>query len=784
VKDFEQLGAFYLGGVDGDPKAPFLYDSKDLTTHGFVVGMTGSGKTGLSIVLLEEAALDGIPALIIDPKGDMGNLMLQFPELEPEDFRPWVDNAEATRRGVTPEAFAAETAAVWERGLGEWGQSKRRIVASKSSAQVRIYTPGSTAGRPIALLRAFDAPPAAVREDDDALRERVLNAASGLLGLVGIDADPVTSREHILLSTLLIRAWRDGEDRDLETILREIQQPSFETLGVLDLESFFPAKDRFALAARLNNLLASPAFAAWREGEPLDIPRLLYTDSGKPRLAILSIAHLSDQERMFFVTLFLNEVISWMRSLEGTGSLRAIVYMDEIFGYFPPVANPPSKSPMLTLLKQARAYGVGVLLATQNPVDLDYKGLANIGTWFLGRLQTARDRDRLMDGLATAASGAAFNRKHTEELLASLDKRVFLMQNVHEDAPVVFKTRWALSYLRGPLTLQQIKDLTGARDLPSPPPQRPRSPGAAEAVSTRPRAPEGIEECFLASSSGAGELVYEPHLLASLDLHYVSSAVDVDHWTKLHWLTPLAGEAPEWSDGEALPSVTCVQEPNAASAFALLPKTAESDKTYVRWQKSCLAHLYRERTLVVYRCKKLEMCSQPGETEGQFRGRLTHALHQKRDEELSKLRARYGDKLKKLQERVEKAGVRVARETDQYSATKRHTVISIGETLVGALFGRKLGSLTNVGRASRTARSASRASQERDDVARAEKALNEAKEKLRELESDLATRTSGLRSTVDASQLAVDEVPVRFRKSDTTVARFALAWRALEDDDA
>ncbi len=779
MKNFEKLGAFYLGGLGGDARTPFLYDSKDLTTHGLVVGMTGSGKTGLSVVVLEEAALDGIPALIIDPKGDMGNLMLQFPKLEPDDFRPWVDTAEATRHGQTLDEHAAEIATTWDRGISEWGQSKSRIAASRKSAEVRIYTPGSSAGRPIALLRAFDAPSEAVREDEDALRERVLNAVSGLLGLVGVEADPVTSREHILLSTILHRAWRDGEDRDLETLLREIQEPPFEKLGVLDLESFFPAKERFVLTARLNNLLASPAFAAWREGEPLDIPKLLYTDAGKPRLAILSIAHLSDEERMFFVTLFLNEVISWMRSLEGTGSLRAIVYMDEIFGYFPPVKTPPSKAPMLTLLKQARAYGVGVLLATQNPVDLDYKGLANMGTWFLGRLQTTRDRDRLMDGLATSSNGEAFDRKRTEQLLASLEKRMFLVQNVHEDSPVLFRTRWALSYLRGPLTLLQIKDLTGTRDLPAVPKPRRVTLTATDVVSQRPRAPEGIEECFLPVSRG-GDVTYSPHLLASVEVHYVRSSLEVDHWTKLNWLTPLASGGPDWPSGEELPTVVVGEEPSPGASFAVLPKTAGLEKNYVRWQKSCLARLYREHALTLFRCKKLKMSSRAGESEGEFRVRLTHALHQKRDEELSKLRNRYGARLQKLEERVEKAGLRVARESDQYSAQKTHTAISIGETLVGALFGRKLGSLTNVGRASRTARSATRASREREDVARAEKAFKVEKRKLRELESELAAKTSELRSAVDNSLLDVDEVPLRFRKSDTTVGRFALAWRPLD----
>lgn len=776
MKNFEQLGQFYLGGVDGDPQAPFLYDSKDLTTHGLIVGMTGSGKTGLSVVLLEEAALDGIPALIIDPKGDMGNLALQFPRLEPDEFLPWIDPSEATRRGLRTEELAGETAATWARGIGEWGQTKKRIAAAKHSCDVRIYTPGSTSGRPVALLRAFDAPPETVREDEDALRERVLNAVSGLLGLVGVEADPVTSREHILLSNILTHAWRDGDNRDLESILREIQDPPFRKLGVLDLESFFPAKERFELTTRLNNLLASPAFAAWREGEPLDIPKILYTESGKPRLAILSIAHLSDDERMFFVTLFLNEVISWMRSLEGTGSLRAIVYMDEIFGYFPPVKAPPSKAPMLTLLKQARAYGLGVLLATQNPVDLDYKGLANMGTWFLGRLQTARDRDRLMDGLASASSSAPFDRQGTEAVLASLDKRMFLAHNVHEDAPVLFQTRWALSYLRGPLTLAQIKELTGTLELPSHATSNTIAIPVADVTPERPRPPEGVTECFLPPVRDDGA-TYVPHVLASVGLHYIRSSYEVDHWTELDWLTPLDSDTPDWELGEDLATVAIEAEPRPGAEFVPLPKAAEHTRSYVRWQKSFLTFLYRERPLILHRCKRLKMMSRVGESEGEFRARVVHVLHQKRDEELSKLKNRYATKLKKLEERIAKASARLSRESGEYNAQKTHTVIAIGETLVGALFGRKLGSVTNVGRASRTARSATRAARQREDVERAEKTLQDEKRKLRELEAELEAKTKTLREEVDPSRFEVEAVRLRFRKSDTTVSRFALAWR-------
>ena len=397
MQDYEKLGVFYLGRR-WDPKTRktlgelLLYDSKDLTTHGVCVGMTGSGKTGLCIGLLEEAAIDGIPALAIDPKGDLANLALTFPSLAPADFLTWVDEEEAKKQGVTPQQLAEKTAATWKQGLADWDEDGARIARFREACEVTIYTPGSKAGRPLALLRAFTAPPQAVLDDDEALRARVQGAVSGLLALAGIDSDPMQGREHILLSQLVQRAWSAGQDLDLAGVIQGVQRPPFDKVGVLDLESFYPAKDCGGLALALNNVLASPGAAAWAEGEPLDIQKLLWTPAGKPRIAVLSIAHLSDAQRMFFVTTLLGEVLAWMRTQSGTSSLRALVYMDEIFGYFPPSAAPPSKLPMLTLLKQARAFGVGVLLATQNPVDLDYKGLANAGTWFIGRLQTEREQ--------------------------------------------------------------------------------------------------------------------------------------------------------------------------------------------------------------------------------------------------------------------------------------------------------------------------------------------------------------------------------------------------------
>ena len=775
MTSFEKLGAFYLGRpVDpagaAPSQAPLLYDSKDLTTHGLIVGMTGSGKTGLAVVLLEEAALDGIPSIVIDPKGDMANLALRFPDLRPEDFLPWVEPREALSRGVTSLDLARETAETWEAGIGEWGQSKDRIRALAAASVVDVYTPGSASGRPLAALRSLSAPPASLLRDEDALRERIVNAVSGLLGLVGIEADPVTSREHVLLATLLDRAWRGGDDASLESLLRTIQSPPFPKLGALDLESFYPEKDRFALAARLNSLLASPAFAAWREGEPLDVQRLLYGNDGRPRTAILSIAHLGDEARMFFVTLLLNEVIGWMRAQEGTGSLRAILYMDEIFGFFPPVKAPPSKAPMLTLLKQARAFGLGVVLATQNPVDLDYKGLANIGTWFLGRLQTERDRDRLLEGLASASGG--FDRKKTEETLSSLGKRVFLMQNVHEDGPVVFQTRWALSYLRGPLTLEQLKKLGASSPEPaaSPTPEAGKKESTPAIRGERPSLPSSIAECFLGSDSD----VYRPALLATASVHYLAASQDVDHWEKLAWLVPLQGPEgePDWGKGSEAAS-SGASEPDPGVGFAELPPAAARPKSYAAWEKSLKEHLYRERRLLLFESKSLRMTSRPDERAADFRARLSHRLREKRDEEREALGKRFAPELARVEEAIRRAEARLERESSQLKGRALDTAVDFGLTLAGALFGRKLGSVTNVKRATQTARSASRASRERGDVARAEEELAEQKEKLARLEAELAEKTVAL-AAAPAAELQTLSLPPR--KSDIRIERLALAW--------
>jgi len=793
--DYEKLGTFFLGRVlaaDGTPTdAPLLYDAKDLTTHGVCVGMTGSGKTGLCLALLEEAALDGIPALAIDPKGDLGNLLLTFPALRPEDFAPWIDPAEAARAGQSPADHAKATAERWRQGLADWGQTPARIQALREAADLAIYTPGSTAGRPLRLLRSFDAPPPAVAADAEAVRERLQAAVASLLALLGLGADPIQSRESILLQNILDAAWKAGQSPDLAALIRAIQAPPFERVGVFDLESFYPAKERMTLAMNLNNLLASPSFGAWLEGEPLDIARLLYTPEGKPRLCVLSIAHLSDGERMFFVTLLLSELIAWMRAQPGTQSLRALLYMDEIFGYFPPSANPPSKPPMLTLLKQARAYGVGVVLATQNPVDLDYKGLANTGTWFLGRLQTERDKLRVLEGLegASSATGKAFDRAAMERTLAGLGNRKFLMHNVHDDAPTLFESRWAMSYLRGPLTREQIRKLTqssapAATSAAAPAASAPSAPavGATPAPAQRPTLPAGIEERFAAPPAGGarGALVYMPILFATASAHYVHAPAQLDVWQSLMLAAPLddASAAAPWDALTELPAKPVLAAgPELGASFAPLPALAQRPPSYARWAKMLESKLFQSRPLRVYECKALKAFSSAGESLGDFRVRLRDRFHQSRDLEIEKLRQKWAPRLATLQERHRRARERAEREKDDYSSKKLESAVSLGASVLGALFGRKLASATNVGRAASVARSVGRAAREREDIARAEESAEAISAQLNELEAQFQAELEALRGERnDVAQLDFTEIAISPRKGDLSVDSLVLLW--------
>lgn len=796
--DYEKLGSFYLGreydiSTRQTEEKLVLYDSKDLVTHGVVLGMTGSGKTGLCFALLEEAAIDKIPSIIIDPKGDISNFLLTFPELTGESFRPWINEEDAERKGQTPDEFAAGQAALWEKGLGEWGQSAERIKMLRDTVDINIFTPGSNAGIPVSILASLAAPEFEVMDDSELFSERIETTASSILGLVGITADPINSRDHILLSRIFDQAWRAGESLDLEKIIHAVQTPPFGKVGVIDLETFYPEKKRQELAMAINNLLASPGFSTWLTGEALDVKRLLHTAEGKPRVSIFSIAHLNDSERMFFVSLLLNQMLGWMRAQSGTTSLRALLYMDEIYGYLPPTANPPSKKPMMILLKQSRAFGLGLLLATQNPVDLDYKALSNIGTWFLGRLQTERDKARVLDGLEGAAisQGSKFDRANLDKMLAALGNRIFLMNNVHEDAPVVFQVRWVLSYLRGPLTRTQIKKLMDPRraafggpaepDNSAPPSAVRIAAPAPSAVSDgRPALPSGIAEYFL-PVSGDPPTAWLPAQICSADITFQDTSKDLFVVRRVSVVTRLT---PNQSGPDASVAVRSrfdtgsleTNPPPGGTGFAPLPAFAFKSAAYATAKNQAEDWLYQNETLDLLFCEKYNMWSKPGETEADFRVRFGHQAREQRDRDIEVLRDKYHSKANVLEIARERAQSAVDREASQARSAKINTAVSIGQTILGALFGRKTLSRTNISKASTAARSASRAMEQSSDVGRAQGRLDQAEAAIVDLKNEMDVRMTEIRLAADADQVPVKTTPIRALKKNIAVTATGLAW--------
>ncbi len=804
MQDFEKLGVFYLGReYDLEKKQPrenlLLYDSKDLVTHAVCVGMTGSGKTGLCIGLLEEAAIDNIPAIIVDPKGDLTNLLLTFPNLTPQDFLPWVNEDDARKKGVSVEEFASQQASLWKKGLGDWGQDSARIQRLRAAADFTIYTPGSTAGIPISILKSFAAPPKAILEDSDLLRERINTTVTSLLNLMGIEADPLQSREHILLSNILDTTWQKGQDLDLAAFIHAIQSPPMTKIGVFDIESFFPSKDRFGLAMKLNNLLAAPGFSVWLEGEPLDIDRIFFTSEGKPRMSIFSIAHLNDAERMFFVSLLLTQLLGWMRTQSGTTSLRSLFYMDEIFGYFPPVANPPAKAPLMILLKQARAFGLGIVLATQNPVDLDYKGLSNTGTWFIGRLQTDRDKQRVLDGLEGAsASGGKFNRKRMEQILAGLGKRIFLMNNVNEDAPVIFETRWVMSYLRGPLTRNQIKQLMDAKKAAQPiaestvaSAQATSKARKAEPTMDRPALPPDIPQYFhpvRKSQPASASLFYEPMLLGVGKVYYSDKKMAINTEKPVSLLADFS-EQPSlinWDEAQPISLSEAEVEKNASdenARFGEPPNEAAKKANYLEWSKNFNEWLFRNQSLDLLKSPSLDAVSLPGESERDFRIRLQQLSHEKRDELVEQLRQKYASKIASLEDRIRRAEDAVAREAQQAKQQKLQTAISFGTTLLGAFLGRKAVSRSTIGRATTAARGASRAMKESQDVKRAEESAQVLQQQLAELQEQLAAEIEQVKSSVDPMTENLERYELRPKKTDISVSLVALTWTPYWQDD-
>ena len=704
-------GKLYLGrkmdvGDGQTGEQPLLYDPADLTTHAVVVGMTGSGKTGLCISMLEEAALQGIPALMIDPKGDITNSLLHFPDLAPQDFEPWVDPDQARREGKTLQQAAIDASQAWRDGLAQWDIPAERLSALKNAVQFAVFTPGSDAGIPVSILASLKAPAISWEGNHEVLREKITSTVTALLGLVGFsDIDPVRSREHILLANIFENAWSKGKDLDLGELIMQTQTPPFPKLGVFDVNQFFPEKERFNLSMVLNNILAAPAFQSWIEGQPLDIPTLLYMPDGRPRHSVFYIAHLSDSERMFFVTLLFSAVETWMRTQAGTSGLRAIVYFDEIFGYLPPVANPPSKQLLLRMLKQARAFGVGQVLVTQNPVDVDYKALSNAGTWFIGKLQTEQDKARLLDGLESAMTGG-LDRSEYDRLISSLGNRAFLLHNVHEQHPLTFQTRWAMNYLAGPLTRVQIprlNQLVGAVPMLSPqsfepvqkaaaqpaldefqpiqitPVVQPAADrqvvdrGAQEGSLTRPTLPSGVKEYFLPNNLTlsqalqlAGQaaspdvtsqgLLYRPVILGQVNVRFINRTYDLDY----NLLRTVVDPAPDrrgtarWDQVLTAPidAHNLEIEPAPEARYAALEAPFSDARLIAALQKDFLDWIYRTSQVVVRAQESLKVYAGPDVTQADFRRMVADAARTGRDAELGKIGEAYDRRIEALSSKL------------------------------------------------------------------------------------------------------------------------------------
>lgn len=797
VSDYEKLGKFFLGrkyDIHSKEMADelVLYDSKDLVTHGVVLGMTGSGKTGLCLALLEEAAMDGIPAIVIDPKGDIPNLMLQFPELRGSDFRPWINEDDAARKGLSPDDFAAKQADLWKSGLAEWGQDAERIRRLQEKVDINVFTPGSRAGVPVSIVSSLDVPETAILEDHELFAERIESTVSSLLALMGVNADPIQSKEHILLSNIFSTCWQNEESLSLASLIGYIQSPPFSSIGVVEVNEFFAEKKRQELAMRLNSLLASPGFSAWLKGVPLDIKQMMHAPDGRARISIFSIAHLGDSERMFFVSLLLNQMLGWMRAQTGTTSLRALLYMDEIYGYLPPTANPPSKKPMLTMLKQGRAFGLGLLLATQNPVDLDYKALSNIGTWFLGRLQTERDKARVLDGLEGAAAGkGGFNRGAMDELLSGLATRVFLVNNVHSGAPVTFHVRWVMSYLRGPLSRDQIKLLMDPKRAQFPIQEHQAGAGdvrrmtaAAQASdSNKPPVSSKVEEYFLppAAEYVDQEVIFLPAVLRAAEVRYADAKLQINGGKSvlnLNRIDEASGQV-DWERTIRLPegmNLTHFQrKPGKASDWGGLPAEATDSPFYTTLRNEFADWLQQNEKLALWSAPVFKLVSKPEESEGDFRARLQHAARELRDQAVAELETRYEKKIASARTALDKAIAKVDEQTAQANAAKVSTAMSLGSTLLNFVLGGRSKGIS-VTKARSATSGASRVWKEDQDVNRSKDEVRRLEGNLSEVEAELAREAEKLKVGFDATSTPLEPIHVEALKKNIVPKACGLAW--------
>jgi hypothetical protein len=379
-----------------------------------------------------------------------------------ESFVPWVQKSPGDTR--SPYEIAASLAKERREALDAWGLTLADVEEFTSKAEIRVITPGHNSGESLHVLSALEQPGGSWHTDRDGTRASVSAAISLLLRLIGRDPDAARSREHALLSVFVERRLERGLPCDLGALLQDLLEPPIQIVGSLPIDSYVSAKARADFAASLNTLLVSPSFVNWRQGASLRIGEWLKPASeradGKTPLVIVSVAHLDDDDRALVLGVLLEEFLSWVRSLPGTQDLRALLVFDEVYGYLPPHPHKPAtKQPLMLLLKQARAYGVGVILATQNPMDIEYRALSNASLWYVGRLQTDADRARVVEAMSQSGGTGAQSAPRLAHLIKQLKNRFFIMRNLRaKDATLTLhQPRWAMSYLRGPLTPAEVR---------------------------------------------------------------------------------------------------------------------------------------------------------------------------------------------------------------------------------------------------------------------------------------------------------------------------------------
>ncbi len=782
-------------------------DSSDLVTHGVCIGMTGSGKTGLCIALLEECALNDIPALIIDPKGDLTNLALVFPDLDAASFRPWVNVEAARRKGMDVDAYAAAEAEKWRNGLAEWGIGPERLATYREKVDVALLTPGSSAGTPVNVLSSFDSPEGASEMDHELLREQISGTVAALLGLMGVPNPSPQDREHILLATILENRWSNAAKTTLTDLIELIQAPPMQKLGALDLQGFYPAEDRRKLALQLNSLVASPSFQSWLEGEPLDMDRLLRTPDGRPRLAVCTLSHLGDAERMFFISLVLNQFVTWMRRQPGTPNLKALLYFDEIFGYLPPYPkNPPSKHSLMTILKQGRATGTSALLVTQNPVDLDYKALANCGFWMLGKLQTEQDKARILDGISGAIgeTGGSSDRAFLDKQLSALGSRVFLLHNIHAGGgPRLLHSRWAMSYLAGPMTRAQISQLaksgqqaatsrvansTTSRSEPDSLEEFLGDTGqltSAEEtglLNVAPAAPKGLSRRFVAAEATASA-VYAASIYALADASFREQGGALTRTIAV--ILPMEGlddTAPSWQNAtitDTLP-VSSTSAPTQAK-FRPLPPAASSLDTLKTLGSTLIPHLVANVSIESFACPALKLESSLGESKEDFEKRVREALAAEKSARESKLRESAEKAIAREQAKIDRETAELERDREIAATRKGEEVMTalatVGSTLLSILGSRRKSSAVGkVGTAMRSVTS-KRGMTKRAEMAvrESEQAIEAAQAAIEEIRRQLDADLAAMRDELD-TVATIQTKQLHPAKSNIAVRELGYLW--------